>query len=159
MSNKISNLSNQRRLASEILGCGLGRVWFNPEAIGEIASAITREDIRGLVEGGSIKARPIKGVSRGRARLLAAKRKYGHRKGQGSRKGKKGARTPKKAQWVKKIRALRKRLKELRAEGVLEKSVYCRLYRKAKGGEYRSVAHLESHLESEKMLTKAENKE
>jgi large subunit ribosomal protein L19e len=158
MSNKMSNLSNQRRLASQILDCGLDRVWLNPEATEEIASAITREDIRGLVEEGSIKARPVKGVSRGRARLVAAKRKYGHRKGQGSRRGKKGARTSKKEQWVKKIRALRRRLKELRAEGALEKSVYCRLYRKAKGGEYRSVAHLESHLESEKLLTKEENR-
>lgn len=55
---------------------------------------------------------------------------------------------------MKKIRALRRRLKELRADGALDKSVYCRLYRKAKGGEYRSVSHLNSHLESEKLLQK-----
>lgn len=150
----MSDLSNQRKLASKVLECGLDRVWLSPEASEEIASAITREDIRGLIEKGTIKAKPIKGVSRGRARALAAKRKYGHRKGHGSRKGKKGARTPKKEQWIKKIRALRRRLKELRADGALDKSVYCRLYRKAKGGEYRSVSHLESHLESEKLLKK-----
>lgn len=152
----MANLSNQRKLASRILDCGLDRVWLNPEASEEIASAITREDIRGLIEKGTIKAKPIRGVSRGRARALDAKRKYGHCKGHGSRKGKKGARNPRKEQWVKKIRALRRRLHELRADGVLDKSVYCRLYRKAKGGEYRSVAHLESHLGSEKLLTKEE---
>ncbi|HOW15343.1 50S ribosomal protein L19e [Methanosarcina sp.] len=150
----MSDLANQRRLASKVLGCGLDRVWLNPEASEEIASAITREDIRGLIEKGTIKAKPVRGVSRGRARALAAKRKYGHCKGHGSRKGKKGARTPSKELWMKKIRALRRRLKELRAEGALEKSVYCRLYRKAKGGEYRSVSHLNSHLESEKLLKK-----
>ncbi|MCC4771253.1 50S ribosomal protein L19e [Methanosarcina sp. DH2] len=150
----MSDLLNQRKLASKVLECGLDRVWLNPEASEEIASAITREDIRGLIEKGTIKAKPVKGVSRGRARALAAKRKYGHCKGHGSRKGKKGARTPKKEQWIKKIRALRNRLKELRADGALDKSVYCRLYRKAKGGEYRSVSHLNSHLESEKMLKK-----
>ena len=150
----MSDLSNQRKLASKVLECGLDRVWLNPEASEEIASAITREDIRGLIEKGIIKAKPVRGVSRGRARALAAKRKYGHCKGHGSRKGKKGARTPKKEQWVKKIRALRKRLKELRADGALDKSVYCRLYRKAKGGEYRSVSHLNTHLESEKLLKK-----
>jgi large subunit ribosomal protein L19e len=128
----MSDLANQRRLASKVLGCGLDRVWLNPEASEEIASAITREDIRGLIEKGTIKAKPVRGVSRGRARALAAKRKYGHCKGHGSRKGKKGARTPSKELWMKKIRALRRRLKELRAEGALEKSVYCRLYRKAK---------------------------
>jgi len=150
----MSDLFNQRKLASKVLECGLDRVWLNPEASEEIASAITREDIRGLIEKGTIKAKPIKGVSRGRARARAIKRKYGHCKGQGSRKGKKGARTPRKEQWIKKIRALRNRLKELRADGALDKSVYCRLYRKAKGGEYRSVSHLNSHLESEKMLKK-----
>lgn len=150
----MSDLANQKRLASKILDCGLDRVWLNPEASEEIASAITRDDIRELIEKGTIKAKPVKGVSRGRARALAAKRKYGHCKGHGSRKGKKGARTPKKEQWIKKIRALRRRLKELRAEGALDKSAYCRLYRKAKGSEYRSVAHLNSHLGSEKLLKK-----
>jgi len=150
----MANLSNQRQVASRILDCGLDRVWFDPEASEEIASAITREDLRGLIEKGTIKAKPIKGVSRGRARAVDEKRKYGHRKGHGSRKGKKGARNPRKEQWVKKIRALRRRLKELREDGSLDKSVYCRLYRKAKGGESRSVAHLESHLESEKVLIK-----
>ena len=150
----MSDLANQKRLASKILECGLDRVWLNPEASEEIASAITRDDIRELIEKGTIKAKPVKGVSRGRARALAAKRKYGHCKGHGSRKGKKGARTPKKEQWIKKIRALRRRLKELRAEGALDKSAYCRLYRKAKGGEYRSVAHLNSHLGSETLLKK-----
>ena len=150
----MSDLFNQRRLASKVLECGLDRVWLNPEAREEITAAITREDIRGLIEKGTIKIKPVRGISRGRARALAAKRNYGHCKGQGSRKGKKGARTSKKEQWIKKIRALRRRLKELRAEGMLDKSVYCRLYRKAKGGEYRSVSHLNSHLGSEKMLKK-----
>jgi len=150
----MSDLFNQRRLASKVLECGLDRVWLNPEALEEITSAITREDIRGLIEKGTIKIKPVRGVSRGRARALAVKRNYGHCKGHGSRKGKKGARTPKKEQWIRKIRALSRRLKELRAEGMLDKSVYCRLYRKAKGGEYRSVSHLNSHLGSEKMLKK-----
>jgi len=150
----MSDLFNQRKLASKVLECGLDRVWLNPEASEEIASAITREDIRGLIEKGTIKAKPVKGVSRGRARARAIKRKYGHCKGQGSRKGKQGVRSPRKGLWIKKIRAIRNRLKELRADGALDKSVYCRLYRKAKGGEYRSVSHLNSHLESEKLLKK-----
>jgi len=142
----MTNLSNQKKLASKVLGCGMNRVWLDPNASEEIAGAITREDIRGLVEAGQIKAVPVRGVSRGRARARDAKRKYGHRKGHGSRKGRKGARNPRKEQWMKKIRALRRRLKEMRDEGVLDRSTYCLVYRKAKGGEYRSVAHLEAHL-------------
>lgn len=143
----MTNLTNQRRIASKVLGCGLHRVWLDPEALEDIAAAITREDIRELVESGNIKSAPVKGVSRGRARARDAKRKYGHRKGHGSRKGKKGARNPRKEQWMKKIRALRRRLKELRDDGTLDRSTYCKVYRKAKGGEYRSVAHLETHLD------------
>ncbi len=142
----MANLTNQKKLASKVMGCGMNRVWLDPNASEEIAGAITREDIRGLVEGGQIKAVPARGVSRGRARVRDAKRKYGHRKGHGSRKGRKGARNPRKEQWMKKIRALRRRLKEMREEGVLDRSTYCLVYRKAKGGEYKSVAHLESHL-------------
>ncbi|MBP2029235.1 large subunit ribosomal protein L19e [Methanohalophilus levihalophilus] len=146
----MSNLANQKKLASKILGCGMNRVWLDPDAAEDIAGAITRADIRDLIEAGQIKAAPVRGVSRGRARVRDAKRKYGHRKGHGSRKGRKGARNPRKEQWMKKIRALRRRLKEMRDEGELDRSTYCLVYRKAKGGEYRSVAHLEAHLAIEK---------
>lgn len=152
----MTDLSNQKRIASKVLDCGVHRVWMDPEASEDIAVAITREDIRGLIANGTIKAVDAKGVSRGRARVRDAKRKYGHRKGHGSRKGKKGARNPKKEQWIKKIRALRKRLKELRADGSLDKTAYCKLYRKAKGGEYRNLAHLNSHLESQKLIKREE---
>jgi large subunit ribosomal protein L19e len=152
----MTDLSNQKRIASKVLDCGVHRVWMDPEASEDIAVAITREDIRGLIANGTIKAVRAKGVSRGRARVRDAKRKYGHRKGHGSRKGKKGARNPRKEQWIKKIRALRKRLKELRADGSLDKTVYCKLYRKAKGGEYRSLSHLDSHLESQKLIKREE---
>ncbi|MDG6244389.1 MAG: 50S ribosomal protein L19e [Methanolobus sp.] len=148
----MTDLSNQKRIASDVLGCGIKRVWMDPEAAAEIAVAITRADIRELVEAGSIKAAPVKGVSRGRARIRDAKRKYGHRKGHGKRKGKQGARNPRKEQWMKKIRALRKELKQMREDGSLDRSTYCRVYRKAKGGEYRSVAHLKANLESQKLI-------
>lgn len=148
----MTDLSNQKRIASEVLGCGLHRVWLDPEASADIAVAITRADIRELVAAGSVKAIPVKGVSRGRARIRDAKRKYGHRKGQGKRKGTKGARNPRKEQWMKKIRALRKELKQMREDGSLDRSTFCKVYRKAKGGEYRSVAHLKTHLESEKLI-------
>ncbi|WP_292466223.1 50S ribosomal protein L19e [Methanolobus sp.] len=148
----MTDLTNQKRIASEVLGCGFHRVWLDPEAAADIAVAITRADIRELVTAGSIKAIPVKGVSRGRARERDAKRKYGHRKGHGKRKGTKGARNPRKEQWMKKIRALRKELKQMREDGSLDRSTYCKVYRKAKGGEYRSVAHLKAHLESEKLI-------
>lgn len=144
----MSNLLNQKKLAAKVFECGLDRVWMDPESSDEISSAITRDDIRELIEKRTIKLKPVKGNSRGRARILAAKRKYGHRKGPGSRKGSKGARTNSKEQWMKKIRAQRKLLKECRENGTLDKTVYCKFYRKAKGGEFRSVAHLQAHIDA-----------
>jgi len=144
----------QRRLAASELGSGQSRVWMNPDpdVAEEMADAITREDIRAQIEAGNIKAQPKKGNSRGRFRARAAKRAYGHKKGQGHRKGAKGARNPRKEQWISKIRALRKRLKELRDGEHIDRHAYRLLYRKAKGGEYRSVAHLNAYMKSKSLV-------
>ncbi|MDY6964350.1 MAG: 50S ribosomal protein L19e [Halobacteriota archaeon] len=144
----MTDLSNQKRMASEIMGVGIHRVWMDPEAAEDIATVITREDIRDLIAEGIIKQKQKKGISRGRARARAAKRAYGHRKGHGSRKGAKGARSPRKEQWMRKIRALRRRLKELRADGTLDVTTYRKMYNKAKGGEFRNVSHLNNYLKS-----------
>lgn len=144
------DLANQRRLAAEVMGVGLYRVWLDPEASKDIAAALTREDIRKLMEEGKVGKKEIKGISRGRARKLHETRAYGHRKGHGSRSGAKGARRPKKEAWMKKIRALRKRLRELRDSSTIDIATYRKLYRKAKGGEYRSRAHLDAHIEQQK---------
>ena len=147
----MTDLANQRRLAAEVLEIGVNRVWLNPEASKDIAAALTREDIRKLIEEDKVGARPIRGVSRGRARKVDETRAYGHRKGHGSRSGAKGARRPKKQQWMKKIRALRSRLRELRETEKIDASTYRNLYVKAKGGEYRSRAHLDLHIEQLKV--------
>ncbi len=147
----MTDLANQKRLAAEVLEIGVNRVWMNPEASKDIAVALTREDIRKLIEEDKVGARPIRGVSRGRARKVDETRAYGHRKGHGSRSGAKGARRPKKQQWMKKIRALRSRLRELRETGKIDATTYRKLYVKAKGGEYRSRAHLDSHIEQLKI--------
>ena len=141
------DLSNQRRIAANVLKIGVHRIWLDPEEKEGIADATTRNDIRDLLESGAIQAKPKKGVSRARARQRDEKRKYGHGgTGHGSRKGRKGARNPRKREWITKIRALRSRLKELRADGTLPPNVYCKVYRKAKGGEYKSVAHMNAYL-------------
>jgi large subunit ribosomal protein L19e len=150
----MTNLSKQKRIAAKVLKVGVGRVWIDPdyEEKATIAEAITREDIRGLIDEGIIRKKPKKGVSRGRAREQAMKKALGRRKGHGSRKGAKGVRRGKKRQWITKIRALRRRLKELRDEGHVDKTVYRMLYRKSKGGEFRSIAHLNEFIKANALL-------
>jgi large subunit ribosomal protein L19e len=143
----VTGLSNQKRIAAEVLNVGLSRVWLDPDKITDVANAITREDIRGLINEGTVKARQAQGISRGRARGNDIKRKKGHRTGQGNRKGRKNARSPKKHLWMRKIRAQRKTLRELRDDNTLDRTMYRRMYRKAKGGEYRTVSVLNSQIE------------
>ncbi|MCZ0860721.1 50S ribosomal protein L19e [Methanocorpusculum sp. MG] len=143
----MSDLASQRRIAAAVLGCGVNRVWINPEKLSEVQSAMSREDIRNLIEEGAISSHQKKGISRGRARARIAKRAYGHCKGPGRRSGAKGARTPSKTQWIKKIRAQRKELRAQREAGSITRTEYRRLYRRAAGGQFRNVAHLKAQIE------------
>jgi large subunit ribosomal protein L19e len=143
----MTDVTNQRRIAASILDCGINRVWFDPERVSDVQNAISREDIRGLIDEGVIRAHQKKGNSRGRARAKIAKRAYGHCKGPGRRRGAAGARNPRKRQWIQKIRAIRKTLADMRESGDIDSHLYRMLYRKASGGQFRNVAHLRAQLE------------
>ncbi|MBK5190154.1 MAG: 50S ribosomal protein L19e [Methanosarcinales archaeon] len=154
----MANLAKQKRIAAQVLKIGEGRVWMDPEAAEDLAGAITREDVRGLIEEGVIVEKQKKGVSRGRARVSARQKALGRRKGHGSRKGAKGARASRKKKWITKIRALRRRLKGLRGDEFVDKTAYRRLYNKANGGDFRSVAHLNDYITANELLTREEAK-
>ncbi|PSQ21112.1 50S ribosomal protein L19e [Halobacteriales archaeon QS_9_67_15] len=143
----MTDLSAQKRMAADVLDVGKNKVWLDPKRQGELADAITREDIRELVDEGAIRAEAPKGNSRGRANERQEKRAYGHQKGQGSRKGTAGGRENEKQQWQSKIRAQREKLRELRDSGEISKSLYRDLYDRASGGEFDSVADIERTLE------------
>ena len=95
-------LKTQKELSAGLLKCSKKRVIFDTERLEEIKEAITKEDLRGLIKDDAISAKPIKGVSRGRARKRQEQRKKGRQKGPSSKKGKKTARAPKKKEWMKK---------------------------------------------------------
>ena len=151
------DLRNQRRLAAELLKCGENRVWMDPEQLEEIEKAVTRRDIQNLIKQGIIKARKIRGNSRGRIRKRMMQKKKGRRKGHGSRKGKATARLPKKRAWIKTIRPIRAYLRELRDKGLIDRKTYRLYYRRAKGGQFRSKAHVRLHLETEGLLKVEKN--
>ncbi|MFC4249456.1 50S ribosomal protein L19e [Natribaculum luteum] len=143
----MTDLSAQKRLAADVLDVGKNRVWFDPDAQADIAEAITRDEIRDLVDDGLIRAKDASGNSRGRARQRNEKRAYGHQKGPGKRRGKKGARQNQKEQWQNQIRAQRRKLRELRDKGEITPTQYRQLYRKASGGEFRSVRYLLNYID------------
>ena len=81
-------LTNQKRLAAKILGCGENRVWINPDYIDEIASSVQADDIREFIEEGLIRAKAVKGTSRVRARARHTTRKLRRRRrGRGCARG------------------------------------------------------------------------
>jgi large subunit ribosomal protein L19e len=145
-------LSTQRRLAADLLGVGVNRVWIAPEREADVAGAITKADIRRLIKDGTIKARPKKGISRSRARSRMIQRRKGRRRGPGSRKGRLKARMPKKEAWIRRVRPLRARLRELRENGTINPGQYRRLYLMVKGGSFRSKAHLDTYLKERGMM-------
>ena len=148
----MTDLRNQRRLAASILKCGVYRVWMDQDRLDEIAKAVTKEDVRILINGGAITAKQIKGVSSGRNKYNQKQKEKGRKRGHGSRKGAKYARLPKKERWMRTIRALRNYLRSLRDENKIDKTTYRKYYRKAKGGEFRSKHHLETHLISDGII-------
>lgn len=139
------NLTTQKRLAASILKVGLNRVWIDPERIEDVSEAMTRDGIRQLINDGAIKAKPKKGISSYRSKKIAKQKAKGKRKGQGSRKGAKKARTPKKQAWMTTIRALRKDLKEMRANEEIDPTTYRKLYKMAKGGAFRSKSYMKNY--------------
>jgi large subunit ribosomal protein L19e len=144
----MTNLSAQKRLAADILDVGENKVWFDPERQSDLADAITREDVREMIDEGAIQAKDSSGNSRGQARERQEKRAYGHQTGAGTRKGKAGARQNEKEDWSSRIRAQRNWLKEQRDDGQLDSSQYRELYDQAAGGEFDSVADLQRYVEA-----------
>ncbi|MCX8146977.1 MAG: 50S ribosomal protein L19e [Candidatus Woesearchaeota archaeon] len=148
------DLKVQRRIAAEVLKCSPKKVCFDDVHISEIKEAITKDDIRSLINRGLIMIKPSKEHSRGRARLIRRQKRKGKRRGHGSRKGRKTARSPAKREWVNKVRAQRKLLKNLKQKGLIDKKTYYDLYKKSKGGFFRSTRHIKTYLEERRILLK-----
>ena len=146
----MADLANQKRLAAAVMKVGQSRIRIDPDRGEEVASAVTRADIRKLVSGGVITSVQKAGVSRGRGRKLRSQKAKGRRTGPGSRKGAANARPPSK--WISRIRALRDELRTLRETGAIDASAYRDYYVRAKGGQFRSRAHMKSHMRTEGTL-------
>ena len=78
-------ITNQKRIAARLLKCGENRIWINPLYVDQIAAAVQTDDIREFIDEGWIKAKPVKGTSRVRARARLEQKRKGRRKGQGTR--------------------------------------------------------------------------
>jgi len=142
----VVNLKTKKRLVSRITGVGVHRVWFDSDHLDDIADAITRDNIRGLLTANIIKIKSFTGTSRARAKLKRIQKKK-RGVGQGSKRGKKGARIGKKQVYVKKVRSLRYLLKIVKDRKEITNVQFWSLYKKVGGNTVRNKAHLRALIE------------
>ena len=135
------NLKAKKQLVARMYKVGVNRVHFDSDHLDDIADAITRDNIRSLFTANTIRIEPIKGASRGRAKIKKIQKKKRGVK-QGSKKGRKGARVGKKEAYVTKVRSLRYRLKIAKDRKEITNTEFWDLYKKIGGNTVRNIAHL-----------------
>lgn len=151
-------LATQKRIAASLLKCGLERVRFDPKSLYDIKEAITKSDMRLLVSDGLVWAEPIKGVSRARARKTQVQKRKGLRKGFGSKKGTQNASTSDKEKWMLRVRSQRSFLQELKEKSLISIGTFRNLYRKSKGGFFRSKRHIKLYIDDQRLWQQKEKK-
>lgn len=149
-------MNTVRRISSEVLGVGESKIRFKSEAASKIGEALTREDVRGLIQEGSIYAIQPRGVSRARGNKKKAQMKKGRRFGHGSRKGTYNTRVGKKENWIAKVRSQRKYLFALVEQKKLVDGAHRKIYRMIKGNAFKGVKVLEIYLRDNKMFNSNE---
>lgn len=147
-------LTAQKRLAGQIFKCSPKKVRVDPARLEDIKESITKADIRALIIDKAITAKPVKKSSKGRIRKNKIQKKKGRQAGTGTRKGTKKARSPKKVTWMNKIRKQRLFLRELKEKELIDAKKFRDLYRKAKGGLFRSKEHLKLYINERGYLKK-----
>ena len=112
-----------------------------------VDKSITKQDVRDAIAKGVVKKKNDTGQSRGRARVLLKKKQLKRRRGQGKRRGTPSARQNRNL-YNDKIRALRKRLRELKKEDKLNDKNYRQVYLMINGNYFRGKKHLEEYISS-----------
>ncbi len=135
-------IESQKRMASELLRVGINRVRIDPKNVEEVSKAITREDVRDQIKSGNISIKTEKGNSRGRFNRKSKQKEKGRISGHSHRSGTKKAREPKKRAWIRKIRAIRDEIRQLKTDGKIDKKSYRKLYLQAKGNLFHSRRHV-----------------
>jgi len=143
-------LKSIRRIAAKILNTGISKVWIDSSQAAKAREAITAEDVRELVKKGIVKKKRPSFQSKGRARVLKAQKRKGRKKGFGKRKGKAKARMRKKETWTKRVRALRRKWKELKKQESLEGKEFSKAYRLIKGNYFKGRKQLEEFIKTGK---------
>lgn len=136
-------IATVRRLAADILSVGQNKIRINPDGLKEAEGALTRSDVKGLIEKGVVTKLRNAGRASTRKRF---KRGPGHRKGSSTLNSKEV--------WMTKIRAQRKFLFMLIANKAVAKKDKRILYKKLKSGIFRNKRAFMLYLKDNKFVAK-----
>jgi large subunit ribosomal protein L19e len=131
-----------RRLAADILHVGENKIRIAPDNVKEAEGALTRADVRGLIDKGLI----IRLKPQGRA---STRKK--ERRSVGKRRG---IMISDKEAWMMKVRAQRKLLRTLTADGALKKGTKRSVYGKVKSGIFRNKKAMLIYLKDNGLVAK-----
>jgi large subunit ribosomal protein L19e len=127
-----------KQIASQILNSGVSRIKILPNAIEDVKKALTRNDIRKLIEDKKIIA-------------IAKKQKMKkERKKKSVRKG--TAKARRSVRWEDKVRAQRRLLKKLKEEKKISNQNFKKVYKLIKSGNFASKSSLLTFLKDQKLI-------
>ena len=134
----VVNLRAKKRLVSRVTGVGIHRIRFDSDHLEDIADAITRENVRGLITANTITFKPIVGTSRGRAQQKKCKKQNVEKKPAPNK-------AEKAQEWAKnKLMSKRSALLRYLLGGELPNEEFWKLYKMTRGNTVRNKAHLRS---------------
>lgn len=144
------SVTTVRRVASQLLGAGESRIRILDAKRAQ--EALTREDIRGLIREKVVIAIPKSGISRGKARFTQERKHSGRGRGKGKKRGSMYAGVTRKQLWMRKVRGLRKTLKNNSFR--LESGSYREIYRMVSGNAFRGKRQLVDTINKKSNLKK-----
>tara|TARA_Y100000034_G_scaffold63843_2_gene77177 strand:- start:7628 stop:8047 length:420 start_codon:yes stop_codon:yes gene_type:complete len=128
-------LENKKNLAARVLNVGKSRIVFNTSSLAQIKEAITKQDIKDLVQDKLIIIKPIKGT------LKKKKRKT--RRRQGSIRKKPSTR---KQDYVILTRKLRAHLLVLKSRSKISPENFNLLRKEIRAKSFRSLSHMKERI-------------
>ncbi|MFH0737990.1 MAG: 50S ribosomal protein L19e [Candidatus Micrarchaeota archaeon] len=133
-------IATVRRLAADLMNVGQNKIKIDPDGLKEAEGALTRTDVKGLIDKGIIKKQKPQG------RASTARKQ---RRGRGRRKG-----TPldHKTVWMEKVRAQRRFLAMLLGSGAMKKDAKRDIYGKIKSGIFRNKRAMLLYLKENKLV-------
>jgi|GEM_PF-494522 large subunit ribosomal protein L19e len=134
-------IATVRRLAADIFNVGENKIRINPESIKDAEGALTRADVKNLIEKGVVTKKPNAGRASTKKRF---RRGHGHRKGSSTINSKEV--------WMMKVRAQRKFLNMLLSTGAVDKKSRGALYGKVKSGIFRNKKAFLLYLKDNKFV-------